>query len=119
MTPGARKTVEMIPMEDIQAYANRIAEAFHPEKIILFGSYAYGTPTSLSDVDLLVIMPFAGKWTEQAVDILMQIRVPWAVDLLVKSPQKIRERQAIGDSFLKKIFRDGKLLFEAREALNL
>ena len=46
-----------IPMSAIRRFARQIAERFHPDKIILFGSYAYGTPHEESDVDLLVIMP--------------------------------------------------------------
>jgi predicted nucleotidyltransferase len=45
----------MIDKEDIVALAERIAREFAPERIILFGSYAYGTPTEDSDVDLLVV----------------------------------------------------------------
>src|SRR5919206_549805 len=33
-----------IPRRVIRRYARAIAEEFHPDKIILFGSYAYGTP---------------------------------------------------------------------------
>jgi hypothetical protein len=46
-----------VPMSVIRRHARLIADRFQPEKIILFGSYAYGTPHSGSDVDLLVIMP--------------------------------------------------------------
>ena len=46
-----------IPMRVIRDYARRVAERFQPEKIILFGSYAYGTPHEDSDVDILVVMP--------------------------------------------------------------
>jgi predicted nucleotidyltransferase len=45
-----------IPMKTIRAIAHHIAEKFNPEKIILFGSHAYGKPTAWSDVDLLVVM---------------------------------------------------------------
>ncbi len=48
-----------VPMSVIRRYARQIADCFHPEKIILFGSYAYGTPHAGSDVDILVIMPGA------------------------------------------------------------
>src|SRR5438132_1934709 len=47
----------LVPMSAIRRYARQIAERFHPNKIILFGSYAYGTPAPASDVDLLVVMP--------------------------------------------------------------
>lgn len=47
-----------IPMKVIRRFARQVAERFDPEKIILFGSYAYGTPHADSDVDILVIMPW-------------------------------------------------------------
>jgi len=46
-----------IPLAAIRRFARRIANQFHPRKIILFGSYAYGKPHAESDVDLLVVMP--------------------------------------------------------------
>jgi predicted nucleotidyltransferase len=46
-----------IPLAAIRRFARQIAERFHPDRIILFGSYAYGRPHNESDVDLLVIMP--------------------------------------------------------------
>ena len=46
-----------VPISVIRRYASAIADRFQPEKIILFGSYAYGTPHTGSDVDILVIMP--------------------------------------------------------------
>jgi predicted nucleotidyltransferase len=47
----------LVPMSAIRRYARQVAERFDPDKIILFGSYAYGKPTPDSDVDLLVVMP--------------------------------------------------------------
>jgi predicted nucleotidyltransferase len=46
-----------IPRSAIRRFARQIAERFHPKRVILFGSYAHGTPQAESDVDLLVIMP--------------------------------------------------------------
>ena len=57
-----------IPMTVIRDFARQVAERFHPEKIILFGSYAYGTPHVDSDVDILVVMP-ARNQLDQAVRI--------------------------------------------------
>jgi predicted nucleotidyltransferase len=48
-----------VPRRLIRGYAHAIAAEFHPERIILFGSYAYGTPHEESDVDLLVVMSTA------------------------------------------------------------
>ena len=41
--------------EEISEFVNLVAEVVDPDKIILFGSYAYGKPTEQSDIDLLVI----------------------------------------------------------------
>ena len=58
-----------IPMRVIHRYARAIADEFHPDKIVLFCPFAYGTPHEDSDVDLLVVMP-ARNQHDQAVRIL-------------------------------------------------
>jgi len=62
-----------IPMRAIRAVAKQIADTFHPDKIILFGSYAYGKPRPESDVDLLVIMDTPLRNREQAAQIARAI----------------------------------------------
>jgi predicted nucleotidyltransferase len=61
-----------VPMRAIREFARRVAERFRPEKIILFGSYAYGTPHADSDVDILVVMP-ARNQHDQAVKIRWEV----------------------------------------------
>ena len=51
----------MVEMKKIRDFTSLIAREFNPERIILFGSYAYGEPSDDSDVDLLVVLPFKGK----------------------------------------------------------
>ena len=65
-------------MRVIHRYARAIAEEFHPDKIILFGSFANGTPHEDSDVDLLVIMPTHNQH-DQAVRILWRLAAPFPV----------------------------------------
>src|SRR3954465_5449650 len=77
-----------IPMRVIRRYARAIAEEFQPDKIILFGSYAYGTPNEDSDVDLLVIMP-ARDPHAQTVRILYRLAAPFPLDLLVRTPKEM------------------------------
>ncbi len=48
----------MVAKREIRSLVSRIASEFRPERIILFGSYAYGKPNEDSDVDLLVLMPY-------------------------------------------------------------
>src|SRR5277367_5417252 len=71
-----------IPLSVIRRYARQIGERFQPDKIILFGSHAYGTPHVDSDVDLLVIMP-ASNQLDQAVRIRRAIPAPFTMDLIV------------------------------------
>ena len=72
----------MVAMTDIQAVVDRIAEAYDPECVVLFGSYARGTATSDSDVDLLVILPFEGKSFWKSLEITNRVNPPFAVDVL-------------------------------------
>ena len=67
-----------IPMAAIRRYARQIAEKFQPDKIILFGSYAYGQPHEWSDVDILVVMP-AYNETSKAIRIINTLEAPYFV----------------------------------------
>src|SRR5579859_7827 len=98
-------------MSVIRRYARQIAEHFHPDKIILFGSFAYGEPDEGSDVDLLVVMP-ARNQIDQAVKIRWKLPAPFAMDLLVRTPYTMKWRLYEGDSFLMEIVSKGKVLYE-------
>ncbi len=96
----------------IRKVCQRIADEFKPEKIILFGSYAYGKPTPDSDVDLLVVMPFDGGYFQQARKIRRQLNLALPLDLLVRTPEQVRYRLKIGDSFMREILERGKVMYE-------
>jgi uncharacterized protein len=101
-----------IPLSAIRRFARRIAERFRPEKIILFGSYAYGTPHNESDVDLMVIMP-AYDVVAQAIRISAAFDRQFSLDLHVRTPKQI-ERGLIEDNwFLREVIEKGKVLYEA------
>jgi predicted nucleotidyltransferase len=100
-----------IPLRVIRRYARAVAEKFHPDKIILFGSFAYGTPHADSDVDLLVIMP-ASDQGAKSTRIRMALCAPFAMDLIVRTPHTMKWRLEAGDSFLKEIVSKGKVLYE-------
>jgi predicted nucleotidyltransferase len=96
-----------------------IVREFQPEKIILFGSWAYGKPENDSDIDLLVVMPFEGSPFRQAGTILHRVIQAVGVlplDLLVRTAEQLDERLAIGDSFVRDILEQGKVLYEADHA---
>src|SRR5437667_12409227 len=104
-----------IPLSAIRRFARQIAEQFHPEKIILFGSYAYGTPHDESDVDLLVIMPCRNA-IDQSVRIDCAFERPFSLDLIVRTPWQMDYGLRDPDDrdwFLYEITRKGKVLYEA------
>jgi predicted nucleotidyltransferase len=106
----------MVTRRQIEELSNRIAKRFHPEKIVLFGSYASGRPTEDSDVDLLVVMPFSGRVVDQAVAMRMEARPSFPVDLIVRTPEAVAERLRMGDTFIGGILNAGRVLYEASHA---
>jgi predicted nucleotidyltransferase len=102
-----------VPMEAIQMVVNRIAEEFKPEKIILFGSHAYGTPKPWSDVDLLVVMNTKLSAREQKRVIYEALRNrPFSIDLIVRTPAELERRIGGRDYFLREVVNKGKALYE-------
>ncbi len=98
---------------EIQSLCRQIVDNFNPQKIILFGSHAYGKPNADSDVDLLVIMPFEGRDTRQAIEIRRKIKTFMPLDLLVRTTEQVKERIAMEDFFMREIAEKGKVLYEA------
>jgi predicted nucleotidyltransferase len=93
----------------------QIVDRFRPDKVILFGSHAYGRPTSDSDVDVLVVMPTKNHVT-QACRIRLAVEHPFPLDLLVRTPEYLRARLDAGDSFVQEIFSKGKVLYEKADS---
>jgi predicted nucleotidyltransferase len=92
-----------------------IVETFHPEKVILFGSYAYGNPTPDSDVDLLVIMESRKRSAERIAEISLRCRPPFVpLEIVALTPGEIRRRLADYDPFLEEVLEKGRVLYEAK-----
>jgi predicted nucleotidyltransferase len=108
--------MQKISRKTISVFARQVAKQFHPNKIILFGSYAYGKPTENSDVDLLIIMPFEGRGAYKSAEIATAIQPPFPVDLLVRTPEQVKTRVELGDFFMREIIEKGKVIYEARSA---
>jgi predicted nucleotidyltransferase len=119
--PAARETKPRyytgadVPMAAIRRYARQVAERFRPEKIILFGSYAYGTPHADSDVDLLVVMP-ARNQLDQVVRIRRALPASFPLDLIVRTPRNLKWRLEEGESFHTEIVTRGRVLHEKGDA---
>jgi predicted nucleotidyltransferase len=100
-----------VPMRLIRRFARQVAERFQPDKIILFGSHAYGTPHEDSDVDILIVMP-ARNQLDQAVKISLAIDPPFPLDIIVRTPKNLGWRLNEGESFHTEIVTKGKILYE-------
>jgi len=102
-----------IPRATIDSLAEQISDLFHPQKIILFGSYAYGTPRPDSDVDVLVVIDTPISELEQAAEICRAIPYRFGLDLVVYTPRHLAQRLEWGDSFLQEITQRGEVLYES------
>jgi len=100
-------------MAYIKDICDRIARAYQPEKIILFGSHAYGKPTPESDVDLLIVMNYEGRPVEQSIKISLELGIFTPMDLHVRTPADVEKRLREGDMFIRDIVGRGKVIYEA------
>ena len=102
----------MVDIQEITELSNQIVTHFQPERIILFGSYAYGSPHQNSDVDLLVILPFQGKPFRKSLEILNKTNPKFSVDLIARNPDDAKRRYTEGDPLIQEAFNKGKVLYE-------
>lgn len=98
----------------LNVIVRRIVESYQPEKIILFGSYAYGQPHSDSDFDLLIIKQTKERPIDRRVAVRTLLR-PFkprpAVSPIVVTQEEITERLEMGDPFAEEIVTRGRILY--------
>jgi predicted nucleotidyltransferase len=94
-----------------------IVEKFQPYKVVLFGSYAYGTPDLDSDVDLLVVMDSDEPMAQRIRRVTEVAKVRFLpMDIIVRTPAEMAQRLVMGDFFLAEILDKGKVLYR-RESI--
>jgi uncharacterized protein len=108
--------MRLIDQKTIVELSERIACEFQPERIILFGSYAYGSPTEDSDVDILVVLDFVGKPLHMSLEILNRVDPRFPIDLLARRPDDTARRYALGDPLIREALDRGKVLYERARA---
>lgn len=106
----------MVSARRIEDYVDEVVRQFRPERVVVFGSHAWGTPQEQSDVDLLVVMPHSGAAVEQAARIRQTVRAGFPLDIIVRSPSAIQKRLAMGDGFIRDILEKGKVLHESHRS---
>lgn len=100
----------------IDTIVGRLVEEYQPEKIILFGSYAYGEPDEDSDIDLLIIKDTDAALLDRHVAVRRiargaHRRIP--LGPLVLTPHEIEQRLGVGDQFIAEILNRGEALYVA------
>jgi len=104
----------MVDFEKIEVEVQKIANHFGPDKIILFGSFAWGIPGPDSDVDLLIV-----KETEDTRKLAREMDGflfprPFPIDLIVFNPDQVEQRRQMGDFFMEDILNRGKVLYDRK-----
>ena len=97
----------MIAESDIQAFIDSLVKKYNPIKVLLFGSYAKGEATDLSDVDILVEIETYIPSIVLAKHMLDDFQPAFSVDLRVYRPDEIKERLLVRDEFLIQVFSEG------------
>lgn len=93
---------------------DRIVQKFHPEKIILFGSWARGEAREDSDLDLLIVLAQVEHKRKAAIDVLRVLNgLPISKDVIVTTPQEIEERGKAVGYVLRPALEEGKVVYEA------
>jgi predicted nucleotidyltransferase len=99
---------------EIKKIARQVVKAYQPEKIILFGSYAYGEPDADSDLDLLIIKKTSERFIDRWVTVRRIVSDPkrsMPFEPIVLTPDEVEERLAIGDQFVEEIVTEGEILY--------
>ncbi len=106
----------MVDWHEILDAAERIVEQFAPRQILLFGSYAYGSPNPDSNVDLLIVTGYRGVPYRKAAQIATALgSLPFSMDLLVRHPAELAKRVRLNDQLLKEAVEKGIVLHDATD----
>ncbi len=106
--------MKKITQQKIKKICQVIAEKFKPEKIILFGSFAWGRPTFDSDVDLLIIKKTKKDFIQTQMKVRRIINGELPVDILVKTPAELEKRLRLRDFFFEDVIKKGKVIYEKK-----
>lgn len=110
--------VKRLTTEDVELILteirDRLIEAAHPDKVILFGSYARGDFDQDSDLDLLVILPEVENRFDEMVRLRRALsEIPMAIDLVVYSADRVKERRHLRGTMLYHALAEGRVLYDA------
>ncbi len=98
----------------VRRMTRELEAKYHPERIILFGSFAGNQATKDSDVDLLIVkrtsVPFYKRLAEVR-KLVSSVRRGVPFDPIVVTPEELSRRLKLGDRFLEGILQSGQVLY--------
>ena len=100
----------------IRRIVDKLAGEYKPKRIILFGSYAYGTPNEDSDIDLLIIKDIPERFIKRSATVRRILTDPKrriGLEIIVLTPDELSSRLAIGNQFIEQILEKGRVLYAA------
>ena len=92
----------------------RLLKAYHPERVILFGSRARGSSDQYSDLDLMIIKQTRKRFLERIKEVIRIIKPRFGVDILVYTPDEFKRMVRSGNPFIQGVMKEGKILYEKR-----
>ena len=103
---------------EIDLIKKLLVDKYHPQKIILFGFFAWGKPDRDSDIDLLIIKQVSQPRPYREQEVYKILTKSFAkrylpVDIIVHTQEEISERELFGDPFVKEILGKGKVIYES------
>lgn len=101
-------------LKETKLLVSKIISLYKPEKIILFGSLARGENHANQDIDLLIIKKSKKKRPFRVKEVFEAIRGfkrNYPLDPIVYTPEELKKRLSLGDYFIQRILREGKLLY--------
>jgi len=102
----------MIALRDIEMFTGKLADVYHPRRIVMFGSYAAGKMRQDSDVDLLVTFDSVSNRLRTVTEVITNLKPRFAVDLMIRTEQEVRDRLRENDGFMADIMKNGRVLYE-------
>jgi predicted nucleotidyltransferase len=114
---NVEKYPQMVAMRQIKEFGQRIGHQFGAERVILFGSYAQGTPSTDSDIDLLVIADTSLSPTERYCAVRRLLAdVPCSFDIIVRTPKEYTRWRSVVNNIVYFAHKYGKVLYERAES---
>ena len=108
----AQKNKQNNEQLEIKKITRQIVKNYKPEKIILFGSYAWGKPNKDSDFDILVVKNTNKEHYRRIPEVRSCLHnINHAFDVLVMTPKEITKRLKLGDFFIEDVVKKGKILY--------